>query len=41
MDFFDSAYAKTRKGSTPAFNEFDEGKYDGEWLQIGDWLQIG
>ena len=29
----------TRKGSTPAHNEFDESKYDGEWLQIGGFLK--
>ena len=29
----------TREGSTLALNEFDEGKYDGEWLQIGGFLK--
>ena len=31
VDFFETAYVTTRKGSTPALNEFDESKYDGEW----------
>ena len=39
VDFFKSAYVMTRKGSTLALNEFDEGKYDGEWLQIGGFLK--
>ena len=32
VDFFEAAYVTTRKESTPALNEFDEGKYDGEWF---------
>ena len=32
VDFFESSYVWTRERSTPALNEFDEGKYDGEWL---------
>ena len=28
-----------RKGSTPALNEFNEGKYDREWLHIGGFLK--
>ena len=32
VDFFEAAYVTTRKGSTPGLNEFDERKYDGEWL---------
>ena len=39
VDFFEAAYVTTRKGSTPALNDFDESKYDGEWLQISG-LQI-
>ena len=40
MDFFELAYMTTREGSTPALNEFDEGVYDGEWLQIGGFLKM-
>ena len=32
VDFFKEAYVTTRKGSTPTLNEFNERKYDGEWL---------
>ena len=32
MDFFEAAYVTTGKESTPALNDFDERKYDGEWL---------
>ena len=32
VDFFETANITTRKGSTPALNEFDESKYNGEWL---------
>ena len=39
VDFFESAYVMTRKGSTLALNEFDKGRYDGEWLQIGGFLK--
>ena len=39
VDFFEAAYVTTRKGSTPALNEFDESKYDREWLQIGGFLK--
>ena len=39
VDFFETAYVTTRKGSTPALNEFDESKYDGEWLQICGFLK--
>ena len=35
VDFFETAHVATRRGSTLALNEFDENKYDGEWLQIG------
>ena len=30
VDFFKTTYATTRKGSTSALNEFNEGEYDGE-----------
>jgi hypothetical protein len=33
------AYLRTEKGSTPTLNEFDESKYDREWLQIGGFLK--
>ena len=36
---FEATYVTTRRGSTPALNEFDESKYDGEWLQIGGFLR--
>ena len=39
VDFFEAAYMTTRKGGTPALNDFDESKYDGEWLQIGGFLR--
>ena len=39
VNFFESAYVTMRERSTPALNEFDEGKYDGEWLQIGGFLR--
>ena len=39
VDFFEEAYVTTRKGSTPALNDFDESKYNGEWLQIGRFLK--
>ena len=38
VDFFESAYV-TRAGSTPTLNEFNESKYDGEWLQIDKFLR--
>ena len=28
VDFFEAAYVTTRKGSSPALNEFDESKYN-------------
>mgnify|MGYP007105632863 CR=1 FL=1 len=37
--FMITAYIKTREGSTPALNEFDESEYDGEWLRIGRFLR--
>ena len=40
VDFFESVYVTTRAGSTPALNEFNEGEYDGEWLQIGRFLMM-
>ena len=39
MDFFEAAYVTTDRGSTPALNDFDDSKYDGEWLQIGGFLR--
>ena len=33
------AYVTAGKGSTPVLNEFDESKYEGEWLQIGGFLK--
>ena len=39
VDFFEAAYVTTRKGSTPALNEFDESKYEREWLQIDGFLK--
>ena len=39
VDFFETAYITTRKGSTPTLNEIDERKYDGEWLQISGFLK--
>ena len=39
VDFFEPAYVTTRKGSTPALNDFVDRKYDGEWLQIGGFLK--
>ena len=39
VDFFEAAYVTTRAGSTPALNEFDASKYEGEWLQIGGFLK--
>ena len=32
VDFFEAAYVTTEGGSTPALNDFDESKYDGDWL---------
>ena len=39
VDFFEAAYVRREGGSTPALNDFDESKYDGEWLQIGGFLR--
>ena len=39
VDFFEAAYVTTDRGSTPTINDFDERKYDGEWLQIGGFLK--
>ena len=39
MDFFETVYVTTDRESTPALNDFDESKYDGEWLQIGGFLR--
>ena len=39
VDFFEAAYVATEWASTPALNDFDESKYDGEWLQIGRFLR--
>ena len=39
VDFFKAAYVTTGKGSTPVLNDFDESKYDGEWLRIGGFLR--
>ena len=39
VDFFEAAYVTTDRGSTPTLNDFDESKYDGEWLQIGGFLR--
>ena len=39
VDFFESAYVTTRAGSTPVLNEFNEGDYNGDWLQIGRSLK--
>ena len=30
VDFFEAAYVATEGASTPALNDFDESKYDGE-----------
>ena len=38
-DFFKSARVTTRTGTAPALNEFNEGEYDGGWLQIGRFLK--
>ena len=35
VDFFEAAYITTDGMSTPALNDFDASKYNGEWLQIG------
>ena len=39
VDFFEAAYVTTGRESTPTLNDFDESKYDGEWLQIGEFLK--
>ena len=39
VDFFEAAYATTDRESTPMLNDFNESKYDGEWLQIGGFLK--
>ena len=39
MDFFEAAYVTIDKESTPTLNDFDESKYDGEWLRIGRFLK--
>ena len=39
VDFFEVAYVTTEGGSTPALNDFDESKYDWDWLQIGGFLR--
>ena len=40
VDFFEAAYTTTERESTPTHNDFDESKYDGEWLQIGGFLKM-
>ena len=32
VDFFKAAYVTTGRESTPTLNDFDESKYNGEWL---------
>ena len=39
VDFFKAAYMTTDGTSTPAHNDFNERKYNGEWLQIGGFLR--
>ena len=39
MDFFEATYVTTEGTGTLALNDFDESKYDGEWLQIGGFLR--
>ena len=39
VDFFEAAYVTTGRESTPTLNDFDESKYNGEWLQIGGFLK--
>ena len=39
MDFFEAAYVTTGTESTPTLNDFDETKYNGEWLQISGFLK--
>ena len=38
-DFFESTNMTTWAKGTPALNKFNESEYDGEWLQIGRFLQ--
>ena len=39
VHFFEAAYVTTDRESTLTLNNFDESKYDGEWLQIGGFLR--
>jgi hypothetical protein len=39
VDFFEAAHLATKRGTTPALNEFNESEYDGEWLRIGMFLK--
>ena len=39
VDFFEAAYVTTDRENTLTLNDFDERKYDGEWLQIGGFLK--
>jgi hypothetical protein len=39
VDFFEAAHLTTERASTLMLHEFDEGGYDGEWLQIGRFLK--
>ena len=39
VDFFEAAYVMTSTESTLTLNDFDESKYNGEWLQIGGFLK--
>ena len=39
VDFFEVAYVTTGRENTPMFNDFDESKCNGEWLQIGGFLK--
>ena len=32
VDFFETVHVAAKKESTPVVNEFDESKYDKEWL---------
>ena len=39
VDFFEAAYVTTGRENTQTLNDFDESKYNGEWLQIGGFLK--
>jgi hypothetical protein len=39
VDFFEAAYLAAEPGSTSTLSEFDESRYDGEWLRIGRFLK--